>query len=326
MHASPPQTAHTKTSRGARTDARCRMATNAVMQVRRAFPAPKFVVTSKNMRGETMVTVECYINKKTGNFMPCQLDDQCVRSSVGAMFDWYVDDACVSRQVEIMRNAVRNGLKEVPASVASFEYETSGYTVIPNALSIVHETLEGPDATEHRSKRARSGTQEWQGARRTLLAFQKQGFGVGVTPRGRGRLDYRLPEHLWPTILADLQPTIEFVRRLRPNAKLRTVNVMLSSPGSDDQPMHVDGGSSAQYVTVLIPLTVQNESTGGTEIVPGSHRDAGGEAILMTGQVRPGDALIFDGATTHRGTGNRSDTDRIFLYLAFSSRRDENVL
>ena len=120
--------------------------------------------------------------------------------------------------------------------------------------------------------------------------------------------------------------------------------LILSLPGSDDQPWHQDGtplfpeqhGLAAQLppyaINVFLPLTDQDAAVeaGPTEFVPGSHRlaeqqvmgliekaetgtvkdgdddanDSSGSGVVVSPVLRQGDALIYDYRVCHRGTSN----------------------
>ena len=68
---------------------------------------------------------------------------------------------------------------------------------------------------------------------------------------------------------------------LKGRGQIRAQNIMLSAPGSVEQPIHTDSqwdkrrnrNPAPHYLTVLIPLVDQDLQTGGTRLHPGTHRD-----------------------------------------------------
>ena len=100
-----------------------------------------------------------------------------------------------------------------------------------------------------------------------------------------------------------------------PNAKI-VWHAQIVHPGSPDQPLHVDDRPRRRgkgcYFTLIIPLTRDPEA-GGTHF-PLLHRTF----------CSFGGALAFDGSVEHAGLGNRSASDRIFLYAAIFTGEDRN--
>ena len=103
---------------------------------------------------------------------------------------------------------------------------------------------------------------------------------------------------------------------------IRAQNVMLSAPGSINQPVHTDSqwgnrrkNPKPHYLTVLIALTDQDLLTGGTKVYPGSHRDSrlaprfeGGTVVGVEEPQSKGTAIVFDGLLLHHGTANVTNT------------------
>ena len=128
---------------------------------------------------------------------------------------------------------------------------------------------------------------------------------------------------------------------LKGRGQIRAQNIMLSAPGSVEQPIHTDSqwdkrrnrNPAPHYLTVLIPLVDQDLQTGGTRLYPGTHRDARLQPLFEGGTVRAfekpqkaGVALVFDGLLQHHGTANTtSDFDRYFYYMAISTGVDPNT-
>mmetsp|Transcript_6082 Transcript_6082/g.7315 ORF Transcript_6082/g.7315 Transcript_6082/m.7315 type:complete len:163 (-) Transcript_6082:97-585(-) len=138
----------------------------------------------------------------------------------------------------------------------------------------------------------------------------------------------------------------DFIRFICPRGRWRTHDILLSKPGSTRQVIHTDSSWDGKrrrnppihYLTVLIPLTLQDRATGGTRVWPRTHRvkDAYvGHNEDYVDAVHPllkvGDALIFDGLLSHCGMENRSGIvgdkarDRYFYYGAFASGHDPNT-
>jgi hypothetical protein len=161
---------------------------------------------------------------------------------------------------------------------------------------------------------------------RELLAIAKDKrkgnasrFIVDVVPREREtRWDVRLSS-LWVSRMRDANRAFATACQLAEGllhdqcAKARIEwHAMIVHPGSDDQATHMDHHKARCYFTLIVPLT-DVPNSGGTYF-PGK------DEVLS----RFGDALIFDGDTPHAGLGNRSQDDRIFLYAAIFTGRDNN--
>ena len=93
-------------------------------------------------------------------------------------------------------------------------------------------------------------------------------------------------------------------------------HAMIVHPGSPTQEVHVDDEKFVRnkrcYYTLIIPLT--------------NNPQAGGTYFPQLGFVfcAFGGALMFDGAVEHAGLGNPSNANRVFLYAAIHSGKDEN--
>jgi hypothetical protein len=100
-----------------------------------------------------------------------------------------------------------------------------------------------------------------------------------------------------------------------PKAKI-VWHAQIVHPGSPDQDRHVDDRPRRRgkgcYFTLIIPLT-QDPKAGGTHF-----------PLLDRTFSSFGGALVFDGSVEHAGLGNRSTRDRIFLYAAIFTGKDEN--
>jgi ectoine hydroxylase-related dioxygenase (phytanoyl-CoA dioxygenase family) len=74
------------------------------------------------------------------------------------------------------------------------------------------------------------------------------------------------------------------------------------------------------YFTVLIPLVEMTKEYGPTEFIKGSHKkiivDENEEEIYAP-LLNPGDIVIFEGRTMHRGLANRTNNERLIAYITF---------
>jgi Phytanoyl-CoA dioxygenase (PhyH) len=162
-----------------------------------------------------------------------------------------------------------------------------------------------------------------------------------------------LPSHQWPVprgrdwrhALVDLDPTVQLVCRL-PTLLAATHHILCQPfflaqvegreplPGGGSQLLHRDGDDSgiATTVSALVFLDPFGPENGATQVVPGTHHDAGLQvpagrphpgATAISGQA--GDILLFGsnllhGATcNHRGVRRRS----LLICYAIESLRDE---
>ena len=149
-------------------------------------------------------------------------------------------------------------------------------------------------------------------------------FVKASTPRDHARWDIHLREE-WVSQMREVNVAFaqacEMAHRIQKQqcTSKSTVawHAMIVRPGSPDQNVHVDDkqfrvGGKRCYYTLIIPLSSDPEA-GGTHFPTLGHTfcDYGG-------------ALMFDGSVQHAGLGNRSWGDRIFLYAAIHSGKDEN--
>eukprot|EP00038_Savillea_parva_P014424 m.215745 g.215745 ORF g.215745 m.215745 type:complete len:261 (+) comp28024_c0_seq1:61-843(+) len=151
-----------------------------------------------------------------------------------------------------------------------------------------------------------------------------------------GRVDVRFgnPSSL-PSPLVDLGADTLLgdvcQRVLGKDARVLYAGVVVSGPGSDDQGWHVDGDhlSDGEHLpphalTVFLAPVDVTEPAGLPEFFVGSHVQR--QAQKLTEGLEPvdppitlplarGSAIVFDYRIVHRGTGNRSSTDRPLPYL-----------
>lgn len=72
------------------------------------------------------------------------------------------------------------------------------------------------------------------------------------------------------------------------------------------------------YFTVFIPLTPCTKESGATEMLIGSHKSDNGKLAIAEGS--PGDVIVMNGKTIHRGAVNKSFDDRDVLYVIYCAK------
>ncbi len=134
---------------------------------------------------------------------------------------------------------------------------------------------------------------------------------------GKGEVFMRLAEH--PRILEIVDAM------LMPNWLLSNLQSIRIFPGESEQPWHADDTfypvprpHATLAVSVIWALEDFDEANGATEIIPGSHlwgNEHPDDAPRTTVRaIMPaGSAIVFDGATWHRGGANRSTRTRLGL-------------
>jgi len=179
-----------------------------------------------------------------------------------------------------------------------------------------------------------------QGARRGTLRFslmdllllapkpQKGNasqFVQSSTPRDKARWDVHLSDK-WVEQMREVNVAFSKACDIADNIRTQRCtsrstiawHAMIVHPGSPDQKVHVDdsafkvGKGKRCYYTLIVPLT-SDPKAGGTHFPK-----------LEYTFSEYGGALMFDGAVEHAGLGNRSNSDRVFLYAAIHSGKDEN--
>lgn len=74
------------------------------------------------------------------------------------------------------------------------------------------------------------------------------------------------------------------------------------------------------YFTLFMPLVAITQQNGPTQFIKGSHRkqvmDEREEEIYAP-LLSPGDVVIFDGRTLHRGQANQTQEERLIAYITF---------
>jgi ectoine hydroxylase-related dioxygenase (phytanoyl-CoA dioxygenase family) len=158
-----------------------------------------------------------------------------------------------------------------------------------------------------------------------------------ISERHSGRLDYRcgFSADIFQAVAA---PIIRLIQQLSPHIDFRHYwGVIPSEGGADATNLHRDvypilnttTGVNLDtpdiqlppyYFTVLIPLVEITHENGPTEFVKGSqHIKVVDEqhAEIYAPLTSPGDVIIFDGRTSHRGAANKSNHERLIAYITF---------
>ena len=111
---------------------------------------------------------------------------------------------------------------------------------------------------------------------------------------------------------------------------------IVSEPGSQDQPWHTDSipgagsglsdaewRSSLHYIGVLTPIVATGDGCGQTEVKVASHARGDGPHVTSAAlSLSPGDGLVLDGRTLHRGMANRTaDVHRTMCFFTYKLPR-----
>ena len=158
-----------------------------------------------------------------------------------------------------------------------------------------------------------------------------------IAERHLGRLDYRcgFTADVFQQVAI---PIIKLVRELSPTIDFRHYwGAIPALAGSGPTDMHrdvysflntttgvnldtLDAKMPPYYFTVLIPLVQITAENGPTQFIKASrHRlivDESQEEIYAP-LLSPGDIVIFDGRTLHKGSANHSHEERLLMYITF---------
>jgi ectoine hydroxylase-related dioxygenase (phytanoyl-CoA dioxygenase family) len=162
-------------------------------------------------------------------------------------------------------------------------------------------------------------TDSWHGV---TNEFARKGQNREFVPRGDRREDMTMPMAFvkkldLPEVLKPLTTQLSHVMRKEPKPELQTWNIIHVPPGCDEQELHFDDEErhdDNRYVTILVSLNSIPKESGGTYFEK-----------FGTVQTRPGDALVFTGNLSHKGTANTSNISRYFFYATYSCFPDENA-
>ncbi|KAI9016102.1 hypothetical protein DFJ74DRAFT_256607 [Hyaloraphidium curvatum] len=202
-----------------------------------------------------------------------------------------------------------------------------------------------------------------------LAAFVDRKLPPETGPHLYGNISIRVPgrwEHLFDILPSTRPKLLSDYANFCPPALLAAVDAILGTSPSDPPAVELGGIPSlpfAQagawhrdsfplfdertdatvppwYLTMVIPLCEDGDDAadfGTTSFVLGSHRKTMDEIGPGKGSpegakadLKPGQAVLFDGRTVHRGEANRSAKMRPFLYMTFTRRwyvdREEGYL
>jgi ectoine hydroxylase-related dioxygenase (phytanoyl-CoA dioxygenase family) len=158
-----------------------------------------------------------------------------------------------------------------------------------------------------------------------------------IVERHLGRLDYRCGFNApifsevakqIADIIQAVSPQIDFsyywgvvtsLGKAGPTNMHRDVYPILNSTTGVNLGSH-DLSLPPYYFTVLIPLVDVNRENGPTEFIKASHtQKVVNESSEKTFAplVTPGDIIIFDGRTMHRGMANNTTQERLVAYVTF---------
>lgn len=160
-----------------------------------------------------------------------------------------------------------------------------------------------------------------------------------IAERELGRFDYRCG------FTADIfketaKPIIQIVNKISPDISFNHYwGAIPSLGGSGPTDMHRDvypisnkteGVNLSEldlqlppyYFTVLIPLVEITRENGPTEFIKCSHLIPivdESQADIYSPLLSPGDIVIFDGRTLHRGTANQTAHEKLLAYITFTA-------
>eukprot|EP00040_Diaphanoeca_grandis_P028012 m.160751 g.160751 ORF g.160751 m.160751 type:complete len:246 (-) comp31199_c0_seq2:659-1396(-) len=140
-------------------------------------------------------------------------------------------------------------------------------------------------------------------------------------------------EYIFAPELETLALLNDMVKSLASKLELSQKFCIVSEPGSQDQPWHtdsipgpgsgladVDWRDTLHYIGVLTPLVETNTECGMTDVKLASHVNTGStsKCNVVTVSLKPGDVLMMDGRTLHRGLQNNSEaTVRTMCFFTY---------
>ena len=149
-------------------------------------------------------------------------------------------------------------------------------------------------------------------------AFEGQKSQRVYSLAAKGEVFQRLAEH--PRVMALCE------KLLLPNFLLSTLQSIRLHPGEQAQAWHTDDAfyqvprprPESLAVSVIWAIEDFTEENGATEIIAGSHRwgmehPDSREYVAVPAVMPAGSAIVFDGATWHRGGANRSTGTRLAI-------------
>jgi ectoine hydroxylase-related dioxygenase (phytanoyl-CoA dioxygenase family) len=186
-------------------------------------------------------------------------------------------------------------------------FRSDGYVILERALG-AREIAELSDALAPYEVDRPMGRNDFEGE------LSQRVYSLAA----KGTVFQKLAEH--PRIVALLD------RVLLPNCLLSTLQSIRLHPGENAQEWHTDDAfylvprprTSTLGVSVIWAIEDFTEQNGATQVIPGSHRwgdeHPDQRAHEVVSAVMPaGSAILFDGATWHRGGENRSAGTRLAI-------------
>ncbi len=168
------------------------------------------------------------------------------------------------------------------------------------------------------------------------LGLQQELIDVGFQTfktRSFNRYDLRIPEFMtakFPFLnkKAKWIPLVNAI--LGDDCRVVHSGVMLSLPGSANQPYHMDGPHLNQKkhlpphcINVFLPLVDLTPAIGPTQFVPTSHIlhnfwDSGVKPTIL--EAKCGQCILFDYRIRHRGIGNKTQEKRPVVYITYAKK------
>lgn len=167
----------------------------------------------------------------------------------------------------------------------------------------------------------------------TLGAVARGKYAYRLWPLGEKRHHYILEIHQAfnsPAFYGNPFVYGAAVAALDGDFMLATTAIAYAEPGAPEQYIHRDqnllfassrlnGVLPPVSLTVSVPLVATNDVTGGTEFVVGSHRQSElpAAARFVRTRTEPGDCLLWDSRTLHRGCANPGDVSRPIVLMYY---------
>ncbi len=158
-----------------------------------------------------------------------------------------------------------------------------------------------------------------------------------IAERELGRLDYRCG-FISPVFTEIAKPIVHIIKSISPYIDFKYYwGAIPALGGSGPTPLHrdvysilntmegndldyLDIGLPPYYFTVLIPLVDITSENGPTQFIKGSHTKLiieENREPLYSPLLSPGDIVMFDGRTLHRGSENKTADERVVAYITF---------
>ncbi|KAJ1406866.1 hypothetical protein B484DRAFT_456721 [Ochromonadaceae sp. CCMP2298] len=99
------------------------------------------------------------------------------------------------------------------------------------------------------------------------------------------------------------------------HVKISTIQLVESSPGSDEQVWHAD--NSKKGLTFVVALTDVTAANGPTQFIERSHTQLKSLPRLFAPTLKMGQVMVFDSRMVHRGLSNRASSRRDILVVRY---------